>query len=626
MANTGLSTDLQSAIAASWERCERQHRLLRNAAQPIMRLRPSEIAPRLEQTVERSGGRQGIFRQLAGVAAKAGQCLVVTDAEGVLVRLETADGGGAAESWNGIALGSCWDERIAGTNGVSMAMSLGSAITVRGGDHFYSQLRAFACSGVPLLDAGNSVIGSVNLVAVDKGNPADYLFAQQLLGATANRVQRVLFQRRFHEAMLVSLADGGRDNLLRGDELVAVDGAGIVLGGTARAHRLAGLDDAAELVGRPFQALFGAEAQDVAEVPDRVLSLRSAQGAALSARAQPPGDHRKWHKSEAIPRPAARPLVRRRLAPSLRELAVGSHTMAALCERAANCYRHDMPFLLEGETGTGKSALVAALRQTEDDGLGRVVTVDCATLGEGPEDRNYINTVLSQTRVIGEFAAQGGGRATLIFDNIDELPGFAQAALRRMLDAFETERMPVAGADMLRPPRVVSISGKPLTEAVAQGRFRNDLYYLLAGTRLELPALRDRERPDALAETIATRLAGGRVEITPEAAAVMSNHGWPGNLREMRNVLEQALMAGDGCRISPVELRVTGIMAAPGPSERPAQPVVPVVTAMGYDERSLLLDALAGARWNVSRAARSLGMGRATIHRKMKKYDISRPG
>jgi transcriptional regulator of acetoin/glycerol metabolism len=150
-------------IAASWARCEGQHRLARDAARPILRLQASEIAPRLEQITERTGGRQGFFRQLASVTGDGKRCLVVTDAEGVLVRLETAGMGKRAEDWNGIALGSCWDERVAGTNGVSMALRAGRAVTVGGADHFYARLKPFACTGAPILDAEGALVGTVSL-------------------------------------------------------------------------------------------------------------------------------------------------------------------------------------------------------------------------------------------------------------------------------------------------------------------------------------------------------------------------------------------------------------------------------------------------------------------------------
>ena len=188
----GASND---AIRSSWSRCERQYNLHRDATHPILRLQASEVATRHEALIELSGGRHGIFRNLARIAAEAGQCLVITDKDGILVRLESGEAG---PDWNGIALGSVWDERLAGTNGVSMALSEGRDFTVRGGDNFYYRLKTFACTAVPLRDAQNDIIGVINLSSIERGNPGDVRFAKELLGAAASRVQHALFVRSCH--------------------------------------------------------------------------------------------------------------------------------------------------------------------------------------------------------------------------------------------------------------------------------------------------------------------------------------------------------------------------------------------------------------------------------------------
>ena len=223
MTHTGASTDFDGVVTASWRRCEHQYGLLRNATKPIMRIRSSEIGLRLEDTTERIGGRLGIFRRLSDFAAKTGQCLVLTDANGILVRLAAKSGVDDQEGWHGIALGSRWDEKIAGTNGVSMAMQEGSAFTVRGKDHFYSRLKHFACTAVPLVDAENEVVGFLNLAMIDREHQSDYLLAQQVLENAANRIQRILFEKHFGDSMIVSISPKNPSDLLKPNELVAID-------------------------------------------------------------------------------------------------------------------------------------------------------------------------------------------------------------------------------------------------------------------------------------------------------------------------------------------------------------------------------------------------------------------
>ncbi|MCJ7871316.1 helix-turn-helix domain-containing protein [Phaeobacter sp. J2-8] len=169
-------------------------------------------------------------------------------------------------------------------------------------------------------------------------------------------------------------------------------------------------------------------------------------------------------------------------------------------------------------------------------------------------------------------------------------------------------------------PRIIATSRKSLIDAVEQGRFRDDLYYLLARTVIALPPLKAREQIAHLAQALATSLSGKDVVITPEAAETLRMHHWPGNVRELRNVLQQALIEGDGRRISRTDLQA---IAQNVPIQ--ADTRTDLLPNARYDERTMIADALSGARWNVTQAARNLGIGRATIHRKMKQYGIMRP-
>ncbi|MEP3333284.1 helix-turn-helix domain-containing protein [Sedimentitalea sp.] len=616
MTGISLRPGVEAALGASWERCERKYKLARDTARPILRMQSTEVAPRLEAMTERTGGRNGIFRQLSGIAAETGACMVLTDIDGVLLRLEGPEQGRVIFEQNGITFGSCWDERVAGTNGVSMALSEGKAFTVRGQDHYFSLLHPFSCTAVPLFDAENRIIGAVNFSMLDRGNKADYLFARQLLGTAADRVQHLLFERQFKDAMILGVAPQADRDLMQNNELVAVNEDGIILGSTARAHLLADADDPTHLKGKAFQTVFGADAVILDKVPERVVSVRRDGGSSLQITAcnRPAGSGASLGWRPAGHADAPKP-VRRRLGLSFRRLSHGSEQMATMCARAQACFRRALPFVIEGPSGTGKSSLVAALVEGERLNASQVMTVDCASLDDTPEDRVYFQTLVDQARVAGALSADILGPVTLVFENIDEMPKYAQAGLRSVLDEFD----PAPASDGV--PQIIATNRRSLIEAVEQGAFRDDLYFLLARTVVSLPPLTARERLDRLAIDIAASLAGVDIEIAPEAMETLCAHHWPGNVRELRNVLQQALIAGDGRRISRVDLsgviHFTPQLQIKAPCAR--------ISHKGYDEQTMISDALAGARWNVSQAARALGIGRATIHRKMKQHGITRP-
>lgn len=613
------------AIAASRERCEREYKLVRDSAHPILRLQSSEVLPRFEEMVERTGGRNGVFRQLAEIVAAAGQCLVVSDVDGILIRFEgVSDDNSDFENY-GIALGSCWDERSAGTNGVALALSQNRPITVRGTDHFFSTLHPFACTAAPLLDAENQVIGAVNLSAIDRGNAAEYIFARQLLGVTADKIQRLLFEKRFGDAMILSVQMPEKKTLISGNDLIAVNEAGAIVGSTARVHSFVNLNDPSALLGQSFEALFGADAGVLDRIPERVLSVRRETGPALDfsvrKRAGVGGYGTGWRPEHER---RSRKTIRRRLPPSLREISVGSEKMAAIVEQAEAHFTRALPFIIEGESGTGKSALIAALHETSSARKSEPLAIDCASLGESADDQNFVTTILDQARAIDTLDDCEIEATTLIFDNVDEMPDHAQARLRNLLSAMEAgDRIANVNAPF-SALRIVATSRKSVEGAVLDGRFRDDLYYLLANASIELPPLRVRERIGELCFAIASELTGLVVDVTEDALDMIAAHDWPGNTRELRNVLRQALLAGDGQRISPVELSAASVFGPIVPSRLNKQ-TFETGSSLTYGEEAMVRDALIGTHWNVSKAARKLGIGRATIHRKMKQYGLSRP-
>ncbi|WP_170386499.1 sigma-54-dependent Fis family transcriptional regulator [Ruegeria atlantica] len=626
MVETGNSLHFGSAISESWERCELKYKLVRDAARPILRLQSSEVAPRLEELVERSGGRQGIISQLAQIAANAGHCLVVTDTDGVSVRLEGTDQGRSVFEENGIAVGSCWDERIAGTNGVSMALSERDAFTVSGGNHYFSSLRPFACTAAPLFDAENHTLGAISLAMLDRNNSSDYLFASQLLGTAADRIQRILFEKQFADSLIISVSSADGRDLLKRDELVALNEAGIILGATAGTHRLVGEKTPAALRGKAFELVFGTDSKAMETVPERVMSVRSMNGPVLNFSALTKRDKRTSPVSWKNPKTTASQRPKRiRLAASLRQLSIGSDRMSALCTRAQAHFRKGLPFLIEGESGTGKTALIAAILEANKFDTTRVTTVDCASLGESEQDKLYFQTLLEQARIAGSFGVADQEHIVLVFENVDELPEFAQARLRMLMGEIEADGLLLEEQISELTPRIIATCRQPLRAAVQDGVFRDDLYFLMANTIVHLPPLRQRERVEALAGEIARQLAGEAVQITEEAKSLISCSDWPGNVRELKNALQQALMEGDGRRISRLDLPERTISVSETHKALETRQSYSDRSNSTYDEQTLIQDALIGARWNVSRAARNIGMGRATIHRKMKQYGIARP-
>ena len=294
-------------------------------------------------------------------------------------------------------------------------------------------------------------------------------------------------------------------------------------------------------------------------------------------------------------------------------------------EQAGMAARSDARVLLIGESGTGKELLAAHIHEQSPFSEGPFVKVNCAAIpGELIESELFGHEKGSFTGATsmrrGKFELADNG--TLFLDEIGDLHANSQAKLLRVLQEGEFHR--VGGETLIRVTvRVVSATNRDLQGMVAQGKFREDLYYRVSVVPLRVPALRERPqdiRPMAeyFLDDFCRRNGFRRKEFDPEVWEVFESCKWPGNARELRNVVERMAILSHGDRITgaavPLELRLprdTGTRTS-------------VQEARESAEREHVMRALDEAGWNVSSAARALGMERTNLHKRIRALGLSR--
>ncbi|HEY0484235.1 MAG TPA: sigma 54-interacting transcriptional regulator [Kofleriaceae bacterium] len=310
------------------------------------------------------------------------------------------------------------------------------------------------------------------------------------------------------------------------------------------------------------------------------------------------------------------------------ELVAASPAMRPILDFVARAAATDSTVLLQGESGTGKEVLARALYRRSPRSSGPFVAVNCAAISIslleselfGHERGAFTGAV---ARKPGRFELADGG--TLLLDEVAELSAGAQAGLLRVLE--ERKLMRVGGTHLVSVDvRVIAASNVNLKEAVAAGRFREDLYYRLSVLVAVIPPLRDRREDIAvLARHFLDRLVRGaprRVDgIAPAALDALTAYRWPGNVRELRNVIERAVMLGASETIEVDDLPpdVRGPHSAPASAPAAGEQVA---LPMPFDEleRRNLLAALAASSGNKTRAARLLGIDRVTLYNRLRKY------
>lgn len=322
------------------------------------------------------------------------------------------------------------------------------------------------------------------------------------------------------------------------------------------------------------------------------------------------------------------------------QLAAGDELMRDLVERGKRLIDRGIPVLILGETGTGKEYLARALHDYSARRRASWIAINCASIPESLAESElfgYAKGAFSGALpggMKGKVQQADGG--TLFLDEIGDMPFALQTRLLRVLS--EREVIPLGA---LRPVPVdvqlICATHQDLKTLVAEGRFREDLYYRIAGGVLRLPALRDRsDRPALVMQMIADELghAADECMLDPAALQRLLAYPWPGNLRQLHAVIRYSCAVMNDGRITlrdlPEELMqfqpVT--LAQVLPLHRPASRTAAGTSSQGNtadpgrDERTRVIEALNGSRWNISAASRQLGMCRASLYRKLRQLDI----
>ncbi|OLS62329.1 sigma-54 interaction domain-containing protein [Pseudomonas putida] len=287
--------------------------------------------------------------------------------------------------------------------------------------------------------------------------------------------------------------------------------------------------------------------------------------------------------------------------------------------RARRGASSDSPVLLLGETGTGKELLAHAIHAASPRAHKAFVSINSAAIPETLLEAEFFGTApgaftgAERKGRAGKLQLAEGG--TLFLDEIGDMPLPLQSKLLRVLQEKEYE--PVGSNQMLQSDvRVIAATSRDLQAAMARGEFRADLYYRLNVLPIEVPALRERiEDLPALTEAILEDL-GSRHELEDEALALLGRHAWPGNIRELRNVLERATLLADRARLGLEDIRGALGTLMPRAVEE-TTPVLGYREACEAFERQLLREALERCAGNVPEAARQLGLGRSTLYKKL---------
>ncbi|MFY3383084.1 sigma-54-dependent Fis family transcriptional regulator [Paracidovorax sp. MALMAid1276] len=518
--------------------------------------------------------------------------------------------------------GASWHEDHRGTNAIGTALAEGCAVQVHGGEHYLERNGFLTCAASPILSATGELLGVLDISGDCRNGHAHTLglvstaarmIENRLLAATCKRNIRL----HLHSAPegIGSVAEG----------IVAVSGDGWIVGANRMALAQLGLragDVGATLLERVLQVRLDDLLSHHARRPQQPLAVRTPGGALLFVQVQV--DAAAWVAAPARASAAVVPAQ-----DALAQLDTGDARWRSAADKARRVVGKPIAVLVQGESGVGKEVFARALHASGPRRDAPFVAINCAAIPEHLIESELFGHVAGaftgarREGHLGRLREAHGG--TLFLDEIGDMPLALQTRLLRVLQ--ERSVTPV-GASKAVPVdfALVCATHQQLQQAAELGRFRQDLYYRINGLTVQLPALRERSDFVALAQRLLADLAteqglGFEVQVAPDLLARLAAHAWPGNLRQLANVLRTACaMLADGedtlgWEHLPDDL-VQALTAAPAPAQNETA-ASPVSLNLQQLSRAAIDQALQAARGNVSQAARQLGISRQTLYRKL---------
>ena len=633
----------KNPITESWERSLRDFGL--DPAKPS----PTRILTNPQLTAHRESreaflriSRAGLERLFQQVYP-SGYMVLLTDHEGV-----TIDAIGDPKQKRelkeaGLCEGAIWAEKEEGTCGVGTCLTTRHALTIHKSEHFRARHIELTCTTSPIFDPHGKMLGALDASALySPDDKRSQTLIYQLVTMASKLIENAYFLCEFQNDWLLRVNNRPEFAEVETEHLLAFNFEGHVIAANSSAMVHFGRKFKSGLIGRSLSEIFDIKFESLMDLfSQRSVSkfaLRAINGATYFATMTSPkaqtistGSNRgKTLEITTIDSSISSKLTLERLAGKDPQLI----KVANYIKRIVN---KKLPIILTGETGTGKEAFAQAIHDFSNRASNPFIAVNCASIPETLIESELFGykagafTGARSKGMRGKILQSDGG--TLFLDEIGDMPLQLQARLLRVL--AEKEVTPL-GSEIPTPVdlNVICATHRNLESLVANGTFREDLYYRLNGISLHLPSIRDRrDKLEIIASALAAEAGDKSTEVTisPEAQKFMCKLPWPGNIRQLRNALRFALAINESGTIDLSDL--PNELTHPATTSLPQAPAVeesigsrpPSLKTMEQLECEAMLNALKKHKWKITQAANELGISRATIYRKMEKFGITPP-
>jgi sigma-54 dependent transcriptional regulator, acetoin dehydrogenase operon transcriptional activator AcoR len=640
----GAGLPVDELVRASWNRCINTYSL-----DPQETRRPTTVDHAdLQARRERLGVVLAIARiemeGLGKLMEHSEYSIMLTDRDGVILSYVGDPGFSATARRSGFREGVTWSEREMGTNGMGTCLMTQRSVLIHRTDHFLEQNTQLTCSAAPIFDMRGQLLAALDISGSSAHTQTHTL---ALVDMAAQNVENRAFLGACREFNVLRFHRCAEFVSTPGEGVLAFDDQGTIRGANRGALKLLGVRDHESVCGqrvdRVLDTSLGALMQLTARHGYRPEALSATLGprrwfATVHTPAEP-ARRTSTNTPPSAGAPAAHAAAAQPPAEHRGSLDCLLSTDAAMMHNVQILRRvvdRDISVLLLGETGTGKGYCARAIHNASRRADKSFVAVNCAAIPENLIESELFGhkpgafTGATREGSMGRILQANGG--TLFLDEIGDMPLPLQARLLNVIE--DREVMPLGGTKVVSVDvRILSATQRDPVDLIAKGLFREDLYYRLNGITVRMPPLRQRsDRAELIRKLLQTETGSGpAVEIDPALLERLVRHSWPGNVRQVRNVVRTmlALRASDRLTLADFsEDWLAGGTAAPGTS--PEMQIADVDAdgegVLSGAERDALRRTLEGCRWNVSAAAARLHISRRTMYRKMHRHGLVRHG
>ena len=632
-------------VIHSWERCINEYALHPDQppATPLI-LEQAALKVRCESAgalleIARPE-MENLYQQIAG----SGTAIMVVDKEGYVLNYLGDPEFSEVMARNGLCAGGNWSEAVQGTNAMGTCLADREPVLIHHTEHFFARNGRLTCSAAPIFGAEGELVGALDASSASS-------LAQQHTTALVNLAVQMIENRLFvdHHRHSVLLRFHSRPEFINtaGEGLIAFNNDGMVVGMNRGARQQFGFN--ARLPAKQsVRSLFDVSESDLLDFAQRQsiypAELRcSRSGRRFYAMARTPGRPKVVsifsNRGASVDRPQPTGALGERRA-LIDTLEFGDPQVRRCIEKARRVLDvGDLPVLIGGDTGTGKGLLAKALHQSSDRAARPFVSINCAAIPESLLESELFGytagafTGGNRNGAPGKIRAADGG--TLFLDEIGDMPLHLQTALLQVLE--DREVVPLGSSQPVPVDvRVISASHQDLRALSQRGEFRTDLLYRLQGLQVTLPSLHERDDKLRLAARFLSEFTPSNtttLRFADDVRKLFEQYVWPGNIRQMRNVIRTACLLAEGGSIEIDDLSdemraeadkiCTQLSQRTSPETAQEMPTSASLSPLEAAEIDAITAALKAHKWSVSKVSRHLNLSRTTLYRKMRKYGIS---